>query len=131
MVEIVNAISAGVGRPIQFFHLPVPKPRSDDAYYAPLGGLKLRLETELYLGLVHSDDMAGNATLAAAQRHVRVDGVATECGMGDPKALSGAARCGRADGRTGGIIYRRSASVAVDNFPCGRAPITNSIAPRF
>jgi hypothetical protein len=60
MVEIVNAVSAGVGRPIQFFHLPVPKPRSDDAYYAPLAGLKLRPETELYLGLVHSDDMAGN-----------------------------------------------------------------------
>jgi hypothetical protein len=41
MVEIVNAASDGVGRPIQFFHLPVPKRRSDDAYYAPLAGLKL------------------------------------------------------------------------------------------
>ena len=92
MVGIVNAVSAGVGRPIQFFHLPVPKPRSDDAYYAPLAGLKLRPETELYLGLVHSDDMAGNAArLAAARRHVRVDGVATECGMarGDPKRFPG------------------------------------------
>jgi hypothetical protein len=28
MVEIVNAVSAGVRRPIQFFHLPVPKPRT-------------------------------------------------------------------------------------------------------
>ena len=82
MVGIVNAVSAGVGRPIQFFHLPVPKPRSDDAYYAPLAGLKLRPETELYLGLVHRDDMAGNAArLAAARRHVRA----------------------RADGRTGSI----------------------------
>jgi hypothetical protein len=92
MVEIVNAISAGVGRPIQFFHLPVPKPRSDDAYYAPLAGLKRRPETELYLGLVHSDDVAGNAArLAAARRYVRVDGVATECGMarGDPKRFPG------------------------------------------
>jgi hypothetical protein len=33
MVEIVNAVSAGVGRLIQFFHLPVPKPRTDDAYF--------------------------------------------------------------------------------------------------
>jgi hypothetical protein len=92
MVEIVNAVSAGVGRPIQFFHLPVPKRRSDDAYYAPLAGLKLRPETELYLGLVHSDDMPGNAVrLAAARRYVRVDGVATECGMarGDPKRFPG------------------------------------------
>jgi hypothetical protein len=34
-----------------------------DAYFAPLAGLKLRPETELYLGLVHRDDMAGNAGL--------------------------------------------------------------------
>jgi hypothetical protein len=88
MVEIVNAVSAGVRRPIQFFHLPVPKPRTDDAYFAPLAGLNLRPETELYLGLVRRDDMADNAArLAAARRHVRVDGVATECGMarGDPE----------------------------------------------
>jgi hypothetical protein len=88
MVEIVNAVSAGVRRSIQFFHIPVPKPRTDDAYFAPLAGLKLHPETELYLGLVHRDDMAGNAArLAAARRHVRVDGVATECGMarGDPQ----------------------------------------------
>ena len=87
MVEIVNAITAGVRRPIQFFHLPVPKPRTDDAYFAPLEKLRLRAETELYLGLVHNDDPAGNAArLAAAKRHARIDGVATECGMarGDP-----------------------------------------------
>src|SRR5262245_25694374 len=82
MVEMTNAISADVQRSIEFFHLPVPKPRTDDAFFAPLAGLKLRPETELYLGLVHRDDMAGNATrLATARRHVRVDGVATDGGM--------------------------------------------------
>ena len=53
-------------------------------------GLKLRPETELYLGLIHHDDAAGDAArLAAARRHVRVDGIATECGMarGDPARL--------------------------------------------
>jgi len=88
MVEIVNAVSAGVRRPIQFFHLPVPQPRNDDAYFAPLAGLKLGPQTELYLGLVHHADDAGNAArLAAARRHAQVDGVATECGMarGDPE----------------------------------------------
>ncbi len=90
MVEMVNAIAARVARPIQFFHLPVPKGRTDDAYYLPLAGLKLRPGTELYLGLVHHNDAAGNAArLMAARRHTRVDGVATECGMarGDPARL--------------------------------------------
>jgi hypothetical protein len=52
----------------------------------------LHRENQLYLGLVHRDDMAGNATrLAAARRHVRVDGAATECGMarGDPERFPG------------------------------------------
>jgi hypothetical protein len=90
MVEMTNAIAARVKRPIQFFHLPVPKGRTDDAYYAPLKGLKLGRDTELYLGLIHHNDAAGNAArLAAARRNVRVDGVATECGMarGDPARL--------------------------------------------
>jgi hypothetical protein len=90
MVEMTNAIAAALARPIQFFHLPVPKPRRDDAYFAPLEGLTLGRDTELYLGLVHHDDAAGNAArLAAARRYARVDGVATECGMarGDPARL--------------------------------------------
>ena len=92
MVEMTNAIAVGVKRPIQFFHLPVPKGRTDDAYYVPLETLKLGPETELYLGLIHHDDAKGDATrLAVARRHVRVDGIATECGMarGDPARLPG------------------------------------------
>jgi hypothetical protein len=91
MVEMVNAIVAQVRRPIQFFHLPVPKSRTDDAYFAPLEKLKLGKETELYLGLIHHNDAAGDAArLAAARRHTQVDGIATECGMarGDPARLS-------------------------------------------
>jgi hypothetical protein len=91
MVEMANAIANRVERPIQYFHLPVPKPRRDDAYYRPLENLHLDRDTELYLGLVHHDDAAGDAArLAAARRHARVDGIATECGMarGDPARLS-------------------------------------------
>jgi methionine synthase II (cobalamin-independent) len=90
MVEMTNAVVARVRRPIQFFHMPVVKARTDDAYFAPLKGLKLRPETELYLGLIHHNDAQGDATrLAAARRHARVDGVGTECGMarGDPARL--------------------------------------------
>jgi hypothetical protein len=90
MVEMVNAIAAGVRRPIQFFHLPVPKPRGDDAYFAPLAQLKLKPGTELYLGLIHHNDEAGDRQrLAAARRFTHVDGIGTECGMarGDPTRL--------------------------------------------
>ena len=59
MVEIANATSTGVARPIQFFHMPVPKGRTDDAYFAPLDNLRLHPETELYLGLIHHDDPDG------------------------------------------------------------------------
>jgi hypothetical protein len=90
MVEMTNAIVAGVKRPIQFFHLPVPKGRTDDAYFAPLEKLELPPGTGLYLGLIHHNDPDGDAArLAAARRHTRVDGIGTECGMarGDPARL--------------------------------------------
>ena len=90
MVEMVNATAASVKRKIDFFHLPVPKGRTDDAYFAPLEKLKLKPGTELYLGLIHHNDAAGDAgRLAAARRHATVDGIGTECGMarGDPARL--------------------------------------------
>src|SRR5580698_8309499 len=77
MVEITNAVSARVTRPIHYFHLPVPKNRADDAYFGPLAGLALHPETQLYLGLIHYDDATGDASrLAAARRHGGVDGIA-------------------------------------------------------
>ena len=36
--------------------MPVPRNRTDDAYFEPLRSLKLRPETELCLGLVHYTD---------------------------------------------------------------------------
>jgi hypothetical protein len=90
MVDMTNAIIAGVKRPIQFFHMPVPKGRADDAYFAPLMSLHLHPDTQLYLGLIHHNDAAGDAArLATARRYARVDGISTECGMarGDPARL--------------------------------------------
>jgi hypothetical protein len=83
MVEIANALSAAVRRPIQFFHFPVPRSRTDDAYFEPFRNLDIDADADVYLGLVHHDDADGDARrLATARRHVRVDGIATECGMG-------------------------------------------------
>jgi hypothetical protein len=91
MVEMTNSIAGAVRRPIQFFHLPVPKQRVDDAFFFPLEKLEIEPETDLYLGLVHHNDEEGNAArMASARDHVRVDGIATECGMarGDPSRLA-------------------------------------------
>lgn len=90
MAQMIRSLVPRLSRPVQFFHLPVPKARSDDAYFAPLEDLPLDPSTHLYLGLVHYADPRGNAArLAAARRHMRVDGVGTECGMarGDPARL--------------------------------------------
>ena len=84
MAELSNALLAGIGRSIEFMHMPVPVERDDDAFYTPLAGLELRPETELYLGLVHdTDGVAGTQRrIGAARRHVREFGIATECGFG-------------------------------------------------
>jgi hypothetical protein len=84
LVDIANAVSAGVARPIEWIHLPVRRGRDDDAYFAPLRDLRLHPETELYLGLVHYTDGAEGTRrrIAAARRTLTNFGVATECGMG-------------------------------------------------
>jgi hypothetical protein len=91
MVEMANRLAADIDRPINLIHMPVPRDRSDDAYFAPLSRLRLCPETELCLGLVHyTDGVAGTRKrLAAAERHVASFSVATECGFGrrDPKTI--------------------------------------------
>lgn len=84
MVDLANAVFAGVHRKLDWLHMPVPRNRDDDAYFAPLAGLKLNSETQLYLGLVHYTDgvEGGKRRLKTAERHVRNFGIATECGLG-------------------------------------------------
>ena len=83
-VELANLILAGVKRPIQWVSMPVPRDRADDAYFRPLGNLKLGKETELVLGLVHSEDgVAGTRKrIATASKYAKDFAVATECGIG-------------------------------------------------
>ncbi len=84
LTTVANAVSARVQRPINWIHMPVPRDRSDDAFFAPLKHLALHPETELYLGLVHlTDGVEGTQKrIAAAERAVTNFGVATECGFG-------------------------------------------------
>lgn len=84
LVTIANGVCAGVERSVDWMHMPVPRGRNDDMYFAPLIDLRLQAETELYLGLVHLTDGVGgtNRRVAAAQAAVADFGVATECGFG-------------------------------------------------
>ena len=90
MVEMTNALVAGLARPVSWVHYPVPRDRSDDAYYAPLARLELPPESEVYLGLVHNTDglEGSRRRLEAARRHRAAFGVATECGFGRRPAAS-------------------------------------------
>jgi hypothetical protein len=92
MVEMTRDLRAHLRRRMDYLHLPVPKERTDDAYFAPLGDLSLPAETALYLGLIHHADAAGDrARIAAAHKVVSRFGVATECGWGrtDPARVPG------------------------------------------
>jgi len=92
LAELSNAILDRVGRNVDFLHLPVPQDRDDEAYFAPLGDIKLGAATKLYLGLIHYQDASGDqARMRAAAKVCRNFGIATECGWGraDPERLEG------------------------------------------
>jgi methionine synthase II (cobalamin-independent) len=84
MVSLANYLSRAIRRSIQLVHMPVPRNRSDDAYFKPLNRLALRPETELCLGLVHyTDGIPGTRRrLATAEKYVKNFSIATECGFG-------------------------------------------------
>jgi hypothetical protein len=92
MVEMANDVRRVLGRSIDFLHLPVPKDRTDDAYFRPLAELKGFGDTALYLGLVHHDDQKGDLVrIDTALRFAPGFGVASECGWGrtDPQRVPG------------------------------------------
>ena len=84
MVMAANGLFAAVHRPIDWLHMPVPREREDEAYFAPLTNLHLRPETRLYLGLVHhtGGEDGTRRRIAAAKSFLPDFGIATECGMG-------------------------------------------------
>ncbi len=91
-VKFTNGLIDAVGRSVQFIHMPVPRDRDDEAFYAPLNNLNLPDRTELILGLVHhTGGLAGtNKRLARAGQVVKEFGIATECGFGrrNPETIS-------------------------------------------
>src|SRR5216684_8655904 len=83
LVEMLEGIAGATKRRIDFFHIPVPKDRIDQAYYAPLKAWKRPAGTRLYLGLMHHDDDAGDKKrIAVAQTCIKDFGLSAECGWG-------------------------------------------------
>jgi len=92
LVEMLEGIAAATKRPIDFFHIPVPKGRTDETYYAPLKDWKRPAGTELYLGLLHHADETGDkARMAVAKKFIEDFGLSAECGWGrtEPGRLPG------------------------------------------
>jgi len=92
LVEIANGLTSRLSRRLDFLHLPVPKDRTDAAYFEPLRSLNVPESAEVMLGLVHFDDAQGDAArMATASDYLKSFGVATECGWGrtDPARVPG------------------------------------------
>src|SRR3546814_18503061 len=91
MGVIATPRSQGPARPRNRIHMPIPRDRDDVAYFAPLDGLDLGAETDLFLGLVHYTDGEDGTRrrTAAADRRISGYGIATECGLGrrDPATI--------------------------------------------
>ena len=92
LVEMMEGIAAATKRHIDFFHVPVPKDRTDEAYYAPIARWKRPAGTELYLGLLHHNDETGDRKrVAVAKKFIEDFGLSAECGWGrtEPGRLPG------------------------------------------
>lgn len=84
LVALANGITASTIRALNWIHMPVPRERVDDEYYAALANLELDSGCTLFLGLVHFTDSDDGAfeRISAARKVVTNFGIATECGFG-------------------------------------------------
>lgn len=79
--DIVKAISPA--HSVEYIHIPVPKDRTDDAYFGPLQDLRIK-GAQLFLGVVHPNDEAGTRQRIHIAEKFYPDGfgISTECGLG-------------------------------------------------
>ena len=84
LVEITNALSLTLGRPLNWLHMPIARERTDPEFYSALANLRTPPETEVYLGIVYPEDGLEGARrrIDAAASYLDGFGVATECGWG-------------------------------------------------
>lgn len=85
VVDLVNTMTPQFAHRLDWIHMPAPIDRTDAEYYSALREIKLNDGTELYIGLLHPDDVEGTKQRIASARAAlgeRTFGVATECGLG-------------------------------------------------
>jgi hypothetical protein len=84
-VDWCNALSDKIERPVNYIHLPTV-PQHGDEDFETLLRLRLKPETKIYLGLMHTDDWLEGAKRrsAAAAKVYPNFGVATFCGLSQP-----------------------------------------------
>jgi hypothetical protein len=83
MASFFNAIHARVHRPINWLHIPVPRPHSEPRYFEALKNLECDPQMKLFLGLLYPDDglERTSAKLQAARACGMPFGVAAACGL--------------------------------------------------
>ena len=83
LAEMGNGLASRLERRLDFLHLPVPKDRTDREYFLPLQELRLPDSADVILGLIHFNDVEGDAArIGAAREFLPTFGVASECGWG-------------------------------------------------
>lgn len=82
-VQLANESVKAVSRQIDYFHMPVPRNRTDENYFAPLSQLSIG-DAKLFLGLIHYTDGVEGAMerVNAANKYYSNFGIGTECGFG-------------------------------------------------
>jgi len=78
-VRLANAFIEASGRRVDWVHIPVLD-RSDDAFYAPLSGLRPG-SARVYLGAIHNMDRFAER-VATARKYLPDFGLAAYCGLG-------------------------------------------------
>jgi hypothetical protein len=74
LVDFTNRLRTEVRRTIELVHMPVPRGRTDEAYYEPLSDLDLLPETKIALGLVHYTEASmEHAGASRLQRNTRLN----------------------------------------------------------
>jgi hypothetical protein len=78
-VELINASVKATGRRVDWVHIPALD-RRDEAFYAPLAGLKVN-DARIYMGMIHSMD-SFKQRLDVTRKFVPNFGLAAYCGFG-------------------------------------------------